>query len=533
MSATLSVATHPLVVVAEPLAAQGVDQLKAAGLEVFEASGAGDAQLGEQLARAQALIVRSKTVVSGAMLDAAPALRVIGRAGVGVDAIDVEAATRHGILVLNTPDASTLATAEHTIAMMLALARNLVAANQRVHAGSWSARDLAGVELAGKTLGVVGLGRIGAAVALRARALQMIVLGHDAVVSDARAESLGVRRASLEELLRCSDFVTLHVPLTEATRSLIGAVELDLMKPTAYVINCARGGLIDEAALERALDGGTIAGAALDVVATEPPGTEDPVWRLLRHPKVLATPHLGGSTKESQARIAVDLCRDIIAVLRGAPPAGAVNAPINAPSEVRPFVELAYRLGRALPQMCAPDAMSRFSITLEGDLAGYESTPFCTAFLSGLLPFLTDQRVSPVNAQRLAGELGVMLETLAAPCERGFTSAIAIRGDGCSIAGTTVHASQLRIVEVDGFELDIAPQGYLVLTRHRDVPGIVGQVGTILGAAKINISSMQVARRDDGQAMMVLGVDRSPPPDVLERLRAVHDLDRASVAQLS
>lgn len=521
----------PLVVVAESLAETGLAVLRDGGLEICDAAGRSRDELSSLIAGAQALVVRSKTKVDGALLDGAPALRVVGRAGVGVDAIDVEAATRHGIVVLNTPDSSTLATAEHTFALMLALCRNVSAGHERIAQRRWSAQGLTGVELAGKTLGVVGLGRIGANVAARARAFSMTVIAHDAVVSEARAESLGAKLVSLEELLKRSDFVTLHAPLTSQTQGFFGARQFALMKPGARVINCARGGLIVESDLLGALESGHLAGAALDVVREEPPKPDAAVWALLNHPHVVATPHFGGSTREAQERIAADLCRDIVAVLHGRPPSGAVNAPVNAPPEARPYVELAHSLGAAFPQMCE-EQHAHFSLMLEGDLAGYESLPFSVAFLVGLLPHLTDQRVSAVNAQEIAQQLGISVEPLGAPCERGFAKAIAVRSHHAGLAGTVVHGEQLRIVEIDGFEVDVPPRGHLLLTRHRDVPGIVGKVGTILGAANVNISTMQVARSDQGDAIMLLGIDRVPDARILTQLRGIEDVGSVTAIEL-
>ncbi len=434
--------------------------------------------------------------------------------------------------MLNTPDSSTLATAEHTLTLMLALCRHVSAGQKRIEEHRWSAAGLTGVELAGKTLGVVGLGRIGAAVAARGRAFGMTVLAHDAVLSEARAESLGVKLVSLDELLGNADFVTLHTPLTPQTQGLIGARELGLMKPGARIVNCARGGLIDEPALLAALESGHIAGAALDVVADEPPKADAPIWALLAHPHVVATPHLGGSTHEAQDRIAADLCRDVVAVLRGRPPSGAVNAPVKAPPEVRPFVELAYRLGAAFPQISREENLSRFDLVLEGDLAGYDGLPFSVSFLVGLLPHLTDERVSAVNALAIAHRMGITVETLGAPCERGFAKALAALGNRSSLAGTVVHGEQLRLVDIDGFEIDVVPQGHLLLTRHHDVPGIVGKVGTMLGAATINISTMQVARSEQGDAIMLLGIDRAPDAPLLKRLRAIKDVERVTAIEL-
>ncbi len=521
-----------MVVVAEPLAETGLAVLRAGGLDVREASGRPQKELEALVAQAHALIVRSKTKVTRAMFDASPALQVVGRAGVGVDTIDVDAATRAGIIVLNTPDASTLATAEHTMTLMLALCRHVTQGQRRVEERRWSAQGLAGSELAGKTLGVIGLGRIGAAVATRARSFGMTIVAHDAVVSEARAESLGVKLASLDELLERSDFVTLHTPLTAQTNGLIGEVQLARMKRGARIINCARGGLIDERALLAALQSGHIGGAALDVVSDEPPKADAASWALLTHPHVVATPHLGGSTREAQDRIAADLCKDVVAVLRGRPPSGAVNAPVTAPPEVRPFVELAHRLGCALPQLSEEENLSRFDLALEGDLSGYDGLPFAVSFLVGLLPHLTDERVSAVNALDIAHRMGVTVETFGAACERGFAKALCVRAHRTSLAGTVVHGEQLRLVNIGGFEVDVMPAGHLLLTHHRDVPGIVGKVGTLLGKTQINISNMQVARGDHNDAIMLLGIDRAPDAALLRRLRAIPDVERVTSIEL-
>lgn len=520
------------VLVAEPLATEGIAVLREGGLDVREAFDQAPAELRTLVHDADALIVRSKTRVDAELLDAAPALRVVGRAGVGVDAIDVAAATRHGIVVLNTPDASTLATAEHTLAVLLAQCRNLSQGHERVLKGEWTSKGLTGIELAGKTLSIIGLGRIGSAVATRARGFGMTVLAHDTFVSEARAEALGARLVTLDDALARADFVTLHAPLTPHTQGMIGARELGRMKPGARLINCARGGLVVEEALLEALDSGHLAGAALDVVRDEPPRPDTPVWRLLRHPHVFATPHLAGSTREAQARIAADLCRDVLAVLLGQPPSGAVNAPVATSADARPFVELAYVLGRAYPQLSHEAALPSFSLTFEGDLSDHDPRPFSAAFLVGLLHNVTDRRVSSVNAAQVAEEMGIRVETLAAPCERGFARALSVRGGKTSLAGTTVHGGQLRLVDIDGFEIDLVPRGHIILTRHADVPGIVGKAGTILGHAAINISTMNVARRDDGSALMVLGVDRVPPDEVIDQLRAIPELQDARAIEL-
>ena len=522
---------NPSVLVAESLDESGMAILREGGLEVCEAAELSREEFESRLPDAQALIVRSKTKVTRTMLGMASSLQVIGRAGVGVDSIDVQAATNAGILVLNTPDASTIATAEHTLAMLLGLCRRISAGQERIDNQHWSAQDLTGIELAGKTLGIVGLGRIGATVATRARAFAMTVLAHDAVVSAARADSLGVKLVPLDELLTRADFVTLHTPLTAQTENLIGARELGLMKPTSSIINCARGGLIDEGALLLALESGAHRRRRARCRrrgATQVRGT----WALLHHPRVVATPHLGGSTKEAQEKIARDLCRDVVAVLRGRPPSSAVNAPVNVPQEIRPFAELAHRLGSIFPQICDEKSLSRFDIMLEGELAGYEGLPFAVSFLVGLLPHLTEDRVSAVNALELARRLGVLVETLGAPCERGFAKALAVSGGRNGLAGTVVHGEQLRLIDIDGFELDAVLQGHLLLTRHHDVPGIIGKVGTILGEAHINIFTMEVARSERGDAILLAAVDRVPDTEILRRLRDIEDVQSVRHVEL-
>ena len=520
------------VVVAEPLAPEGLDLLRRAGIRIVDAAGQSRSQLRRLLRSADALVVRSKVRVDDELLQAAPALKAVGRAGVGVDSIDVEAATRRGIVVINTPDASTLAAAEHAFALMFALCRHTSQAQRRVAGGEWSAKGLTGVELAGKTLGVIGLGRIGSAIATRARAFGMNVLAHDAYVSEARAESLGSKLVSLEELLREADIVTLHVPLTAQTEVLIGRDQIALMRPRARLINSARGGLVDETALLEALESGRLAGAALDVLKQEPPPKGSAAWRLLAHPSVVATPHLGGSTREAQARIAIDLCRDLLAALAGQPPSAAVNAPITAAAEARPFARLAYLFGKAYPQISGDAHIPPISLLLEGDLATHEPRPFVAAFLVGLLQSVTDQRVSPVNAEALARERGITIETLTAPCERGFTRALSMRAGPTVLAGTVLHTDQLRLVEVNGYEVELAPQGHFLMTRHRDVPGVVGKVGTVLGTAGVNISNLQVARGARGEAMMLLGVDRPPSGAVLTKLRAARNMRAVRVIEL-
>jgi len=471
------------VVIAEPFSQTGIGVLRDAGIEVVSVVGQPAAALAAALADADGLIVRSETKVDRALLAFGPRLAVVARAGVGVDAIDVAAATDAGIVVLNTPGANTLAATEQTFALMLSLARHTPSAVASVRAGRWERKPFIGTELAGKTLGIVGLGRIGGAVAHRATAFGMKLLAADPFISRARADAFGAELVALDDLLARADIVTLHVPLGRQTLGLIDASKLELMQPHALLVNCARGGVVDETALLGALDAGRIAGAAIDVVAEEPPPEGGSGARLHRHPKVVATPHLGGSTVEALERIAVELAHDVASVLLGGPAAAAVNAPIaDGPDAdvLRPFVDLAYRMGKLYPQLAQDAALPPFRIVMQGKIAPLDAEPVATAFLSGLLQMTTDRRVSIVNARTIANELSVHVDVRGdeGPAASAFASTLRIEGGAVSLAGTHAYGGP-RIVAIDGFEIDATPTGPLLITRHRDVPGMIGKVGTI------------------------------------------------------
>ncbi|MEA2688606.1 MAG: D-3-phosphoglycerate dehydrogenase / 2-oxoglutarate reductase, partial [Candidatus Eremiobacteraeota bacterium] len=521
------------VVVAEPFAEAGLAVLRDAGIDVDSLVGRPRAELVAALAEADGLIVRSETRVDRELLAAGPRLAVVGRAGAGVDAIDVGAATDAGILVLNTPGANTLAATEQTFALMLSLARRTPSAVQQLRDGVWDRKHLIGTELYGKTLGIVGLGRIGGNVATRAKAFGMTIIAHDPYVTAARADAFDARLVDLETLLHESDVVTLHVPLTPQTLGMIGAAQLGLMRPHAHLVNCARGGVIVERDLLEALDSGALAGAAIDVVAEEPPPPGGTGAALHRHPKVYATPHLGGSTHEALARIAQELAHDVARVLVGAPASGAVNAPVpDGPEAARvvPFLDVAYRLGRFYPQYARPRRMPAFALVLGGALAEVPPAPLTRAFLSGLLQATTDRRVSVVNAESIAQELGIVVDARGDASTPSYASSLRVIADGTSITGTSIGGSP-RIVELDGYVIDATPIGAMLLTQHADVPGMIGRVGTILGDARVNISTMQVSRNTvGGDAVMVLSTDRPADEATLAALRAVPGI--ASVRSL-
>ena len=524
------------VVVAEPFAESGLRVLRDAGIEVSSLVGEPRDALIRALGDAHGLIVRSETRVDRELLSAGSRLVAVARAGVGVDAIDVDAATQAGIVVLNTPSANTLAATEQTFALMLSLARHTPQAVASLRAGRWDRRSLIGTELHGKTLGIVGLGRIGGNVALRARAFGMKLLAHDPYITQTRADAFDAKLVGLDELLHESDIVTLHVPLNEQTRGLIGAQELAQLRPHAYLVNCARGGVIVEYDLLEALDAAKLAGAAIDVVAVEPPPAGGSGARLHQHPKVIPTPHLGGSTVEALERIAVELASDLASVLVGSPAAGAVNAPtFNGPGGERmmPFLQTAYRIGRFYPQYARPASMPDFTLVAEGELANFDPTPLVRSFLSGLLQGTTDRRVTIVNADAIAAEVGLRVEARTEPRRGAYAATLRIAAGTTTIVGTVVNGVP-RIVDLDGFEIDATPVGALVITKHRDVPGMIGKVGSILGDADVNISAMQVSRTQDagGSAIMVLGVDRPAPPEAIERLRAIAGVSAVHTLEL-
>ncbi len=522
------------VVIAEPFAEHGLAVLRDAGIDVDSQVGGSRAELVTALANADGLIVRSETRVDRELLAAGPHLSVVARAGVGVDAIDVDAATHAGIIVLNTPGANTLAATEQTFALMLSLARRTPQAVQQLREGVWNRKTLVGTELYGKTLGIVGLGRIGGNVATRAKAFGMTVLAHDPYVTSARADAFDARLVDLGTLLRESDIVTLHVPLTPQTLGMINAAALRQLRPHAYAINCARGGVIVERDLLDALDANVLAGAAIDVVAEEPPPPGGTGAALHRHPKVIATPHLGGSTHEALARIATELAHDVARVLLGAPASAAVNAPVpDGPDAERvvPFLEVAYRLGRFYPQFARPARLPAFTLVLGGALAGAAPEPLTRAFLSGLLQATTDRRVSVVNADAIARELGIAVAARDDAATAAYASSLRLIAGDTTITGTSV-AGAPRIVELDGYEIDAVPSGAMLITQHRDVPGMIGRVGTILGDAQVNISTMQVSRNTvGGDAIMVLSTDRPAPDATLAALRAIPGI--ASVRSLA
>lgn len=523
------------VVIADPFDACGVDVLMRAGVEVVSCVGQPRDALYGALHEARGLIVRSETRVDGDLLARAPRLQVVARAGVGVDAIDVEAATAAGIVVVNTPGANTIAATEHTFAMMLAAFRQLPQAHRSVQEAKWERKKYVGHELFGKTLGVVGLGRIGSSVASRAGAFAMRVMVHDPFVPASRGAALGFELVELDALLAAADVVTLHVPLTPKTRGLIDARALARMREGAVLVNCARGAIVDGQALLEALELGHLRAAALDVLPEEPPPPNSLSARILAHPRVIVTPHISGSTHEAFERVALELAEDVVRVLGGRPPSGAVNAPTlsDAAAQVAgEFIDLCFRMGSMLPQLFNHVVREEIVLVLQGDLAEIDCEPFVAALLAGCLQFMSDRRVTMVNAAAVAREIGVRTVVMREGQLGPFRASLAIAVEEHRLVGTVLpHGA--RIVEIDGFEVDAVADGIMIVTRHRDVPGMVGRIGTILGTANINISTMQVARnRRDGGAMMVLDVDGAVEGPTLEAIAAADGIESVRLVQL-
>ncbi|HEU5013261.1 MAG TPA: phosphoglycerate dehydrogenase [Roseiflexaceae bacterium] len=516
------------ILVTETIAEEGLAKLRAAA-DVDVRTNLDKAGLIEILPEYDALVVRSATKVTADVLAAATRLRVVGRAGTGVDNIDVNAATQRGIIVVNAPTANSVAAAELTIAFITALSRHVPQALVSMQAGKWERAKFMGRQVTGKTLGLVGLGRIGAEVARRARGLEMTVLAYDPVVSTDRAAQLGVTLATLDQVLEQSDFVSVHVPLLDVTRHLINAERLAQMKPTAYLINAARGGIVDEAALIDALERKQIAGAALDVYEDEPPKNNP----LVGHSNVITTPHLGASTVEAQEMAGVDVAAGVLTALAGGTPTYAVNAPFVPPEEwdvIAPYL----KLGRQIGAICTGlihQPVRQYELEYRGELANVETAAVRMAVLQGLLAGVCEQRVTPVNAPLLARERGLKYQEFSTAEAESYAGLLVLRAvtpDGKHEFAGTVIRDQPYIVEADGYWVNFEPVGPLLFTYHRDRPGMIGRVGQLLGAADVNISGMHVGRLAPREsAMMVLTLDDPVPPAVIAQIEEEEDIDRA------
>lgn len=516
------------VLVTESLAEPGLDLLRQLA-EVDVIAGPNSTELAELVGSYDALVVRSHTRVTSQVIEAGGRLRVIGRAGTGVDNIDLESATRHGVLVVNAPNGNSVAVAEHTIGLMLALARNIPQGDSSLRQGRWDKGALVGTEVRGKCLGIVGMGRVGAAVASRAVGLEMEVVAYDPFVSTEHAARLGVRLLPLDELLRTADFISLHVPATNLTKGMIGQRELALMKPTARLVNCARGGIVDEHALLEALQERRIAGAALDVFSREP--LDD--GRFLSDERLILTPHLGASTEEAQSSAALDVAEQVIAVLEGRVPRYPVNAPALSPeelAEVGPYVDLAQRLGSFYAQIATGNLVG-LELAYAGELAGHDTQLLKAAALTGLLSHTCDEMVNLINAEMVARERGILLSERRVPAAENFTSLLTLKAAttvGERTLVGTVMRGEPHLVGIDGFWFDSVLEGRLLVSEHVEQPGIIGRMGLLLGEAGVNIFFVQVGRRErGGHGVMVMGVDDPISDELLGRIMTLPSIRAA------
>jgi len=514
------------------------DSIAEEGLEILHKHAQVDVKLkltSEELKTAignyDALIVRSGTKVPAEIIEAGKKLKVIGRAGVGIDNIDVDAATKEGIVVINTPTSNTISAAEHTIALMLALARGIPKADSQLKSGVWQREKLVGTELRNKTLGIIGLGNIGSEVAKHARTFEMRIIAHDPFISTNYAHTLKVSLISLDRLFKESDFITLHVPLTASTENLIGVGELAKMKPTALIINTARGGLVDEEAVAKAIKDGKIAGAAFDVFSTEPL-TASP---LFKDDKIIVTPHLGASTIEAQANIAKDVAEQVLTVLQGQSSRYAVNAPY-IPSELAPFIKAASIIGSLASQLMEGQ-ISKIHIKYYGEINHYDSSSIKAAIIAGLLQQASGGRINLVNTSFIAAQHGLKISEERESNYQTYSNLLTLKIDteaGTTIISGTVRDKQTHIIQVNDFWMDIvATSGYFLFCDHLDQPGLVGIIGNITGKADINISSMHLSRlQSRGPALMILALDEPLGKEQRQEILAIPGVHTAKTVKL-
>jgi D-3-phosphoglycerate dehydrogenase / 2-oxoglutarate reductase len=527
--------TRPVVLIAEELSPATVDAL-GPDFEIRYCDGADRADLLGAVADADALLVRSATKVDAEVLSAAPRLRVVARAGVGLDNVDVRAATQSGVMVVNAPTSNIISAAELAVSLLLAAARHVVPANEALRRGEWQRSKYSGVELYEKTVGIVGLGRIGVLVAQRLSSFGMKVIAFDPYVQAGRAAQMGVRLVGLDDLLADSDFITVHLPKTPETLGLIGDEQLHKVKPHVVVVNAARGGIVDEDALYEALVEGRVAAAGLDVYANEP-NTDSPLFAL---PNVVATPHLGASTAEAQEKAGVSVARSVRLALAGELVPDAVNVQGGLIAEdVRPGIPLTEKLGRIFTALAGGIAQ-QLDVEVRGEITQHDVKVLELAALKGIFADVVEEQVSYVNAPLLAAERGLEVRLVTEAESEDHRNLVTLRGtraDGeqVSVSGTLIGIAQReRLVEIDGFDLDVEPTDHLAFITYDDRPGMVGVVGQILGQAQVNIAGMQVSRdRKGGQALVAMAVDSPIPVDVAEQVRVAMDASSIRLVNLA
>lgn len=521
------------VLVSDSLAEEGVKRLET-GAEVDVLTNLSHEELVKKIKDYDALVVRSGTKVTADIIDAADKLRVIGRAGVGVDNIDVAAATKKGIIVLNAPGGNTISAAEHTIAMMLAVARNIPQANVALHKGEWNRKKYTGVEFFNKTLGIIGLGRVGAEVATRMRAFGMQILAFDPFITEARANQLGIKLTTVEDIVKNADFITVHTPLTNETRNLVGEKQFAMMKPGVRIVNCARGGIINEAELAKAVAEGKVAGAAIDVFTKEPP-TGNPI---LEQDRIIATPHLGASTAEAQINVAIAVADQILMMAKGQLPTTGINLPAISPETMavmEPYMKLAEKMGRLIGQLSGK-RFDQLEIIYGGSIIDKDLKPVTISAVKGLLDSI-GRDANFVNAVSLLKDTGAKLVESKTETINGYSNLITmrLRGNGqvISVNGTVYGNKDRRIVQLNDYKVYIPSEGNLIIATHEDKPNIIGPCCTALGADGINIGGMHVGRVNEGMPqLMILNVDHPVPDETMARLRAVPGVLSAKLVTL-
>jgi D-3-phosphoglycerate dehydrogenase len=523
------------VLVTDPVSEEGIEVLRQEA-QVDVKTNLKPEEIAGIIGEYDALVVRSQTKVTAAIIEAGKKLQVIARAGVGIDNVDIEAATRYGVVVVNAPTGNTVSAAEHAIALLLASARNIPQANASLKACQWKRNEFTGTELRGKTLGIIGLGNVGSEVARRAQGFEMKLIGIDPLVSEEYAKKMQVELVDLPRLLRESDFITLHLPLTSQTRGIIGAREIDMCKPGARIINCARGGLIDEEALVKAIKDKKLAGAAIDVFEQEP-CTESILFGV---DNIIVTPHLGASTTEAQVLAARDVAEQIVDIFRGQPARSAINAPY-IPSEtltaLAPYMKLANMLCKLVYRLAEGQAKT-IRVRYEGDIANYDTNPLKAAVVGGLLEGISEERVNIVNVNLIAAKRGLsVIEEKESTCNNYaslLTVSITTTTGSWTVAGTILN-KESHIVRVNDFWLDIVPTpgSYFLFSDHRDRPGLIGAVGKITGDADINISFMHLGRlKPRGQALLVLTLDEPLPEKQQKQILAIPDVYSVKLVKL-
>jgi D-3-phosphoglycerate dehydrogenase len=525
------------VLVIDTIAPEGIAHLTERGFQVDQVSSKLEREtLLARLGDYEGIVTRSSTAVTPEFLGRARRLRILGRAGVGVDNIDVDACSRQGVVVVNAPYGNVVSAAEHTVGMLLALVRKIPTAHEALRRLEWD-RGIYGSELFRKTAGVLGLGKVGSRVAARLRAFDMEVLVYDPYIPEGRARDLGVRLTDLESVLSRADVLTVHVPLTDETENMIAARELAVTKPGVRVVNCARGGIVNEADLLAALDAGHVSGAAIDVWTEEPP-VSPVVKRLIQHPRVVVTPHLGANPQEAQVNVSVDVARQLVAFRDGELLEHAVNIPVadrETLAEQRPFLQLAELLGRFCQQL-EPDNVEHVEVEAAGHMARWDPELVGRAVLKGLLERVTVQAVNLVNAHLIARERGLTVEVRTDPDASGYTNLVTVTTQarsGRKVIAGTVFDGVPRIVRLRDLHVEFVPEGHILVLAYEDRPGMVGRIGSILGRHNVNIASMHVGRRTRrGRAIVVLLLDDDVPAEVLEEVGKSVEADFARVIRL-